>query len=171
MISADGRLRKTDRGPDRRFRRKWLRDHRKHGIDGLVMCHNDGGGSPRAARCTGMGAMVKLLSRPSKKIVRFTNGIAILSPARRFALFGLKNGIHVPGIAFTGMMAFGQEWNNFFQTGSRRVHLVRLPRWFIAEGTPGKSGRILVTSARPRHVLFDLPVETIGTRSGDSKAA
>jgi SulP family sulfate permease len=137
----------------------------RYGIDGLYMCTLLAGLMLIVLGATGLGTAVKFIPRPV--VVGFTNGIAVLIASTQIKdFFGLQTG-PVPG-DFAGRMkilavSLGTLSISATLLGVFGIVLILLCTRYVKR-IPGYvvalfAGTILVW-------LFQLPVETIGTRFG-----
>jgi SulP family sulfate permease len=137
----------------------------KYGIEGLYTCVLMAGVILLVLGLTGMGAAVKFIPRPV--VIGFTNGIALLIASTQIKdFFGLKLAV-VPGEFFERMRALGGAFPtlnpNATAVAAASLLLILLIVKF-AKRVPG--GIIALLIGTVVVALFQLPVETIGTRFG-----
>jgi SulP family sulfate permease len=135
-----------------------------YGLDGLFMCTMMAGGLLIVLGATGMGSAVKFIPRPV--VVGFTNGIGVLIASTQIKdFFGLR--IDTPSDFWPRMVTIGRSLGTFSgaATALAIASLTTLIVWRrLVPKVPGyivalAAGTIVV-------VVFQLPVETIGTRFG-----
>src|SRR6266481_5420706 len=136
-----------------------------HGVDGLFMCTLMAGVLLLILGATGLGTAVKFIPRPV--VVGFTNGIAVVIASTQIKdFFGLRLD-KVPGafaprlIALTGNLASFSPLETTLGVGALlaiilcTVFVKRVPGYIVA-----------LFAGTAAVVVFQLPVETIGTRFG-----
>jgi SulP family sulfate permease len=135
-----------------------------YGLDGLFMCTMMAGVLLIVLGATGMGSAVKFIPRPV--VVGFTNGIGVLIASTQIKDFlGLR--IDAPSDFWPRMVAIGHNIGTFSGTATAlaTTSLVTLIVW--RKLVPKVPGYIVALFAGTAAVaLFQLPVETIGTRFG-----
>jgi len=137
-----------------------------HGVNGLIIATFMAGLMLILMGFARLGAVIKFIPHPL--IIGFTSGIAlIIFSSQMKDLFGLKMGI-VPA-------DFLEKWESYIQNfqsvdiyailiaTSTMAIILLWPK--ITHKIPGSLIAILVTTAAMQ--LFNLPVETIGTKFGD----
>jgi SulP family sulfate permease len=137
----------------------------EYGIDGLFMCTMMAGVILLLMGFTGLGSAVRFIPRPV--IVGFTNGIAVLIASTQLRdLFGLRLD-EVPGEFGPRMVALGEaaetiSWEATGLAVAALALILGMRRWFPkVPGTIVALGVFTGVAA-----LFQLPVETIGSRFG-----
>jgi SulP family sulfate permease len=136
-----------------------------HGVDGLFMCTVMAGAVLVAMGLTGMGSAIKFIPRPI--VIGFTNGIAILIASTQVKdFFGLQID-KVPGVFSLRMEAFATHFKtlNYDATilAVATVIIMIVCRAF-SNKIPGAIVVLVMGTAAV--YLFNLPVETIGSRFG-----
>ena len=136
-----------------------------HGVDGLFMCTVMAGILLVILGVTGMGTAVKFIPRPV--VIGFTNGIAVLIASTQLKdFFGLRID-KVPGEFWLRMKAIGADFPTWSPKAAilavGTVAVILLCR-AISNRIPGAIVGML--GATVAAYLFNLPVETIGTRFG-----
>jgi sulfate permease, SulP family len=137
----------------------------KFGIEGLFVCTMMAGVILVLLGATGMGTAVKYFPRPV--VIGFTNGIAILIASTQIRdFFGLQMD-RVPGDFFHRMEAYGRAWHSISAPATAVSIISVAVMIFCLKYAKRIPGAILVTFGSTALVfLFQLPVETIGTRFG-----
>lgn len=136
-----------------------------HGLSGLLMVTMMAGVILLFLALSGLGRAVTFIPRPV--VVGFTNGIALLIASTQIRDFlGLRID-EPPSEFFARMAALGQglpQWTPAaFALGLVSLAIVLLvPRWLTR--VPGSI--VAVVAGTAAVTLFDLPVETIGSRFG-----
>ena len=136
-----------------------------HGLSGLLMVTMMAGVILIVLAVTGLGQAVKFIPRPV--VLGFTNGIALLIASTQIKDFlGLRTEA-LPSEFFARMMVLSQAIGTInpvalgIAAGSLALVLL-MPRWL-----PRVPGSIVALVAATSAVaLFQLPVETIGTKFG-----
>ncbi len=137
----------------------------KHGLSGLLIVTMMAGAILVGLGVTGLGTAVKYIPRPI--VIGFTNGIALLIASTQFKDFlGLKNAEN-PSEFFARMAAVARHLNAIdymsLAVGLGSLALIILiPR--IAPKIPGSIVALVAGTAAVG--IFNLPLETIGTRFG-----
>lgn len=136
-----------------------------HGLPGLLMVTMMAGVILIVLAATGLGQAVKFIPRPV--VVGFTNGIALLIATTQVRdFFGLRMG-EPPSEFFARMRALAEGMPTLdpfaLALGAASLALVLLvPRWL-----PRVPGSVVALGVGAAAVgLFNLPVETIGSRFG-----
>lgn len=137
----------------------------RYGIDGLFMCTGIAGVFLIFLGVTGLGSAVKYIPRPV--VVGFTNGIAaVIASTQLKDFFGLRID-HVPGDFLGRIQAVAQNFRtiSFPETGLAvlALALILIFRKYVPK-VPGYIVALFVGTALVW--IFDLPVQTIGTRFG-----
>ncbi|MGE3841024.1 MAG: SulP family inorganic anion transporter [Vicinamibacterales bacterium] len=137
----------------------------EHGIDGLFMCTMMAGVMLVAIGAAGLGTAVRFIPRPV--VIGFTNGIAILIASTQIKdFFGLQLA-EVPGEFLERMKALAEAAGTFSPVttalGVAALTLVLLFQRFVRR-VPGAIVALIIGTLVV--VLFNLPVETIGSRFG-----
>src|ERR1700730_3276825 len=137
----------------------------QHGVDGLFMCTMMAGVILLILGATGLGTAVKFIPRPV--VVGFTNGIAVIIASTQIKdFFGLKID-KVPGEFLARIESVARSFSSFspLETGLAIGALgVIIVFMRFVKRVPGYIVALVVGTALV--VLFNLPVETIGTRFG-----
>ena len=135
-----------------------------YGLDGLFMCTMMAGVLLIVLGATGMGSAVKFIPRPV--VVGFTNGIGVLIASTQIKDFlGLR--ADMPSDFWPRMVAIARNLDTYSgaATALAAMSLVTLIVW--RKLVPKVPGYIVALFAGTAAVaLFQLPVETIGTRFG-----
>jgi sulfate permease, SulP family len=136
-----------------------------HGVDGLFMYTVMAGTLLVIMGATGMGSAVKYVPRPI--VIGFTNGIAILIASTQIKdFFGL--GVEkVPGVFWLRMETSATHfWTVNFEATALAVATVAIliACRMISNQVPGSIVELAFGTAAV--FVFQLPVETMGTRLG-----
>src|SRR3982751_3553564 len=135
-----------------------------HGVDGLFLCTMMAGLLLVILGATGMGTAVKFIPRPV--VVGFTNGIGVLIASTQIRDFlGLT--VPVPSEFWPRMTTLAHNAGSFSPAATTLATLtvVTLLVWRrLVPRVPGYIVALLGGTAAV--VLFNLPVETIGSRFG-----
>src|SRR6185295_239103 len=137
----------------------------KYGIDGLYLCTVIAGILLVLLGVTGMGSAVKFIPRPV--VLGFTNGIALLIASTQIKDFLGLAIAEPPSQFFERMGALSGAMNTVnplalgLAVGSLALVLL-VPHWF--KRVPGSIVALLAATAAV--ALFNLPVETIGSKFG-----
>ncbi len=136
-----------------------------HGLPGLLMVTMMAGVILILLAVTGLGQAVRFIPRPV--VIGFTNGIALLIASTQIKdFFGLGTG-EVPTEFFARMTALAGGMPSFspvalaLAVGSLALVLL-VPRWLPR--VPGAIVALVVATTAV--AVFDLPVETIGSKFG-----
>ena len=137
----------------------------KYGVDGLFMCTLMAGVLLLILGITGLGTAVKFIPRPV--VVGFTNGIAVIIASTQIKdFFGLRID-KVPGEFGPRVMALAHSFHSFSPQettlGVGAFLAIVLCTLFVKR-VPGYIVALFVGTAAV--VIFNLPVETIGSRFG-----
>jgi len=136
-----------------------------HGVDGLFMCTVMAGVVLVAMGLTGMGSAIKFIPRPI--VIGFTNGIAILIASTQVKdFFGLQID-KVPGVFWQRIEAFAthfRTWNYEATLLAVATVVIMIVCRAFSNKIPGAIVVLVMGTAAV--YLFNLPVETIGTRFG-----
>lgn len=137
----------------------------KYGIDGLYMCTLMAGVLLVALGVTGLGAAVKFIPRPV--VVGFTNGIAVIIASTQIKdFFGIKVA-EVPGAFLARLEVLARHFTTFSvaetSLGVIALALILVFMRYVKK-VPGYIVALFVGTALV--VIFNLPVETIGSRFG-----
>ena len=165
LISALGGSKTQIGGPTGAFVVVVLGIISRYGIDGLFTCTMLAGVLLVIMGVTGVGAMVKYFPRPV--VVGFTNGIAILIASTQIRdFFGLRME-HVPGDFFHRMGAIAENfytlnWAATIVGITCLAIMIVCVRYF--KRVPGAI--VVCFGATAAVALFQVPIETIGTRFG-----
>lgn len=136
-----------------------------HGVSGLLMVTMMAGVILIGLAVTGLGQAVKFIPRPV--VIGFTNGIALLIATTQIKdALGLRMA-DPPSEFFARMAALGEglpQWNPtaFALTAASLVLVLVTPR--VVRRVPGSI--VALALATTAVAVFDLPVETIGSRFG-----
>ena len=136
-----------------------------HGLSGLLMVTMMAGCMLLFFAVSGLGAAVRFIPRPV--VVGFTNGIAVLIASTQLKDFlGLRMD-RVPGEFIERMKAYGEHltaihWPAVVLAGLSLAIIILTPRF--AKRVPGTIAALVVATAATS--VFQLPVETIGTKFG-----
>ena len=137
----------------------------RYGVDGLFMCTLMAGVLLLILGGTGLGTAVKFIPRPV--VVGFTNGIAVIIASTQIKdFFGLRID-KVPGEFAPRVMALAQNVSSFSPVETAlavSALLVIILSTLFAKRVPGYIVALFLGTAAV--VLFNIPVETIGTRFG-----
>src|SRR5260370_845381 len=137
----------------------------KHGVDGLFMCALMAGVILLILGATGLGTAVKFMPRPV--VVGFTNGIAVTIASTQIKdFFGLKID-KVPGEFAARILTYVHNLSSFspLETALAVGALVVIVLFMLfVKRVPGYIVALFGGAAAV--VVFNLPVETIGTRFG-----
>jgi SulP family sulfate permease len=137
----------------------------RYGIDGLYMCTLMAGVLLVALGVTGLGAAVKFIPRPV--VVGFTNGIAVIIASTQIKdFFGIKVD-EVPGAFFARLEVLARHFSTFSvaetSLGAISLALIIVCMRYVKR-VPGYIVALFAGTALV--VIFNLPVETIGSRFG-----
>ncbi|MGA7907121.1 MAG: SulP family inorganic anion transporter [Candidatus Sulfotelmatobacter sp.] len=136
-----------------------------HGVDGLFMCTVMAGVLLMVMGVTGMGTAVRFIPRPV--VIGFTNGIAVLIASTQVKdFFGLQLE-KVPGIFSLRMAALAGSFHTLSYAATALAAgtvLVMVVCRAVSIRIPGAIAALVLGTVAA--VLFELPVETIGTRFG-----
>ena len=136
-----------------------------HGVDGLFMCTVMAGMLLMVMGVTGMGTAVRFIPRPV--VIGFTNGIAVLIASTQVKdFFGLQLE-KVPGIFSLRMAALAGSFHTLSYAATALAAgtvLVMVVCRAVSIRIPGAIAALVLGTVAA--VLFELPVETIGTRFG-----
>jgi len=166
LISALGGSRTQIGGPTGAFVVVIAAIIAKHGLSGLLMVTMMAGVILLFLGLTGLGNAVKFIPRPV--VIGFTNGIAVLIASTQIKdFFGLKTAGSVPS-EFLHRMRY--LWENIATVSPLTVLLavtslliiLLLPR--LTRKVPGSI--VALVAATACVPLFNIPVETIGSRFG-----
>src|SRR5277367_345637 len=165
LISALGGSKTQIGGPTGAFVVVVLGIISRYGLSGLFTCTMMAGVLLVIMGITGMGALVKYFPRPV--VVGFTNGIAILIASTQIRdFFGLRME-HVPGDFFHRMGAIAENLYTLNWTATILGISSLAVMIFCLKFMKRVPGAILVCFGATAVVtIFQLPVETIGTRFG-----
>src|SRR6185312_11397837 len=136
-----------------------------HGVDGLFMCTVMAGILLLVMGATGMGSAVKFIPRPI--VIGFTNGIAILIASTQIKDFFGISVDKVPGVFWLRLEVLAQHFHTLSYSATALAGTtvaVLIACRMISNRIPGPILVLLLGTAAV--VLFQLPVETIGTRFG-----
>lgn len=166
LISALGGSRTQIGGPTGAFVVVIAAIIARHGLSGLMMVTMMAGGILLFLGLTGLGNAVKFIPRPV--IIGFTNGIAVLIASTQIKDFlGIKSGSPVPSEFIERMRFLGEHLT---ATDLLTVVLALLSLatiLIVPRFTRRVPGSILaLLGATACVALFDIPVETIGSRFG-----
>jgi SulP family sulfate permease len=137
----------------------------QHGVNGLLVCTVMAGGMLVLLGVTGLGAAVKYVPRPV--VIGFTNGIAVLIASTQLKdFFGLRIE-HVPGEFLGRMEAVAAHAHTCSPAATLLAATALAVIVLCMKFVRRVPGSIVVLLAGAFAVaVWDLPVETIGTRFG-----
>jgi SulP family sulfate permease len=137
----------------------------KYGMNGLFMCTMMAGVMLAIMGLTGLGSAVKFIPRPI--VIGFTNGIALLIASTQIRdFFGLKVD-KLPGDFIERMETIVDYFPTFslWETGMGLASLAVII--LFVKFVPKVPGTLVALAAgTAAAALFDLPVETVGSRFG-----
>lgn len=137
----------------------------RYGLDGLFMCTLLAGVFLVMLGATGLGTVVKFIPRPV--VVGFTNGIAVIIASTQIKDFFGIHANKVPGEFLGRMEALSHNFGTFSRLettlGLLSLALIIFFTRYIKK-MPGYIAALFVGTMAV--AIFNLPVETIGTRFG-----
>ena len=136
-----------------------------HGVEGLFLCTMMAGVLLVVMGLTGLGSAIKFIPRPI--VIGFTNGIAILIASTQVKdFFGLQLA-KVPDVFSMRLRALAANFHTLSFTAAAlaigTIVIILICR-SISDRIPGSIVALLLGTAAV--VIFNLPVETIGSRFG-----